>query len=228
MWDPSDTTKYDRELYGMLTNAVSRVATDRKEFALCLDSSWTISESLKAAEVLAKHGATATFFVDSDTAKKRRNELKPLVKSGNVLGNQVKSGKPLETLSAMKVRDAMHVTQDYLRNISVPVAAMLPCSSYSQAIWNTMNYYQLMVVAPGLVVDSGANIGAIVSKLSAGDIVLLQNSDKALEQLDVLLSMAEKSGLKAVTFRKLVGGSKSRRLKSVLAASGADVETGME
>lgn len=228
MWDPSDITKYDKDLFGMLTKPVKQVPTAKSQVALCLDSSWDNSDRIKALEVLKKHGAAATFFVDSATVKEKRNDLRPLVKTGNALGNQVKSEDPLEKKTAMKVRDAMHIPQDHLKRISVPVAVLLPCSTYSTAIWNTMNYYQLMVIEPQLKIDSAAAAGKVAAKATAGDIILLQGSAKALDQLDELLGALEKSGLKAVTFRKLVGGSKSRRLKSVLESSGADVETGME
>ena len=227
-WDPSDTSKYDKELYGMLTNAVPRVPTDKKQVSICLDYSWDNDSRLKAAEILKKHGSTATFFVDGDTAKNKRKPLRELVKYGNGLGNQAALDKNLNKVSAMKVRNAMHIPQDNLFRFYSPATIILPCKDVSWEIWCTLNYYQLITLAPAIVVDKSTEMIDVMSKVGAGDIILVKHSAKALAQLEELLTGLDGVSLKSVTARKLIANSKSRRLKSVLKASGADVETGRE
>jgi len=228
MWDPTNTKKYDKELYGIQTEPVLNIPNKNNMIALTLDRKWEQASREKAAEILKKYNATATFFIGKQSADKDKAELKKLVKAGHSLGNASIAEKPLNKETAMKVRDKISFIQDHLFWVKSPVAVMVPGKKYSWNIWTALNYYQLIVPEPKFVIDSEATANDTLSKISSGDIVILKYSTKALKVLNAFLGGAKEKGFKTVSIRNALMSSTSRRLKAFVNAPGAEVVTGRE
>jgi len=227
-WDPSDTKKYDKDLYGILTRPVSVIPNNNKFVAVALDGAWDKTARAKAAEILKKHNATATFFIGKTAAEKDKPQLKELVKAGNSLGNASVGAKDLDKVNAMKIRDFVDPVQKHLFWVKTPVAVLFPENRYSWNVWTALNYYQMIITVPKYTVNSAAAASDAAAKLSAGDIVLVKYADTALKELDLLLAGITNNGLKPVSIRKALEASTVKRLRAYVEIPGSAVETGRE
>ena len=230
MWDPNDTTKYDKELFGIFDKPVGTVPNNKNLTFLCLGAGWPAKARSAAAALLKSKNATATFFVDSESAKADNVALQRLVEAGNALGNAPAAEKPLNKVKAMKIRDCVAPVQSCFPAAMAPVTTIIPGGKYSWNIWTALNYYNLVALVPGTVVSekNAESAGETAKTLKAGDIVLLEYFSEAPEWLAKFLDAVKARDLRVVSVRKGFAASTSKRLRAVVDAAGGEVVTGRE
>ncbi len=230
MWNPKDTTKYDKELYGIFDKPVKTVPNKKNLVFLCLAPEWTSKDQAAIATLLKTKNATATFFVDGKSAKTDTAALRNLAKAGNAIGNAIMAKEPLNKVTAMKIRDYVAPVQSQFQSTMAPVTVLLPESNYSWNIWTALNYYNLVVLEPGTIVSekNAKKAGNTARNLKPGDIILLKYFSKAHTWLANFLDAAAAKGLRVSCVRKGFAVSTSKRLRAVVDAAGGEVVTGRE
>jgi alpha-L-fucosidase len=226
MWDPEHPDQYDKDLYGMQTSAVAKIPHKDKQIALCFERGMPGDVRDRVLEILAKHSAKATFFLDDnhDLA-----ELRKLVDAGHSLGNGSKADKPITDETAMKIRDSISRVQGKLNRIKTPIAVHFPKGAkQSWNLWTALNYFQLILVDPGFTIDSDTDAGKLAGQVAGGEIVMVRNTPGALEKVEAFLTAAKAKGLKIDSVRETMRTSTSRRFRAMVAGSVGKVETGRE
>ena len=225
MWDPEHPDRYDRDMYGIQTNAITRIPNKDNQIALCFDRDWDKAARSKALGILAKHGAKATFFVGFDSVNAGRTEMDKLVKAGHSIGNGTQATQPVGDETAMQIRDYIARIQSKLMWVETPVSVRFPKNSRKTwNLWATLNYFQLLSVDPAITLDADTN----ADKVAAGDIVWIHNTPEAMAKLETFLTMTEAKKIKVETIRNTLRVSTSRRLQGFVDTTGAKVETGRE
>ena len=211
MWDPSEPSHANDELYGISRAPVSNVPTLEKKVAVTFGPEWTVDDLQRASDVLAAHQAHGTFFVNEAAAKSEKAVLRKWVESGNELGNGSKSEQVITGMkNARLVRNEVDAVQKQLHAIQSPLMFRAPGYQYDDFTWPVLNYLGLTAVEPSGQLGPGAILDV-----------------KDLADLDPLLSELEAKGLEAVTVSNLFASSSSKRLQRA-AIGGADVVTGRE
>jgi alpha-L-fucosidase len=229
MWNPEHPDQYDKELYGIQTSAVTHIPNPEQRIALCIGRDFDGKTRDRVVEILSKHGVKATFFIGGDTAEQETAELRELVKAGHSLGNGTRADKPIADETAMKIRDYVARIQSKLTWIETPVAVCFPEGvKQTWNLWTTLNYFQLLLVESRFTIDSDTNAGKLAEKLASGDIVMVRNTPGVAAKLEAFLKGAEAGGFKIDSLRNTLRVSTSRRFRTMVAVTGAKVETGRE
>jgi hypothetical protein len=228
MWDPDDTGKYDKDLYGILGKPVKSIPTGKPECFVCFSRNLDQSARGKAARILAKHKAHATFFVGENSVKTEKGELRKLVAAGHALGNPTTADKAIDEMKGLKIGSFIHPIQGNIVWIDKPVAALVPENKFSWNVWAALNYFSLAAIVPGHAVSDAETAGTAAGKAVAGDIIMIDNAGAALDALDGLLGKLAARGLRSETIGSGFRHSTDRRLRMLAKDAGAKVETGRE
>jgi peptidoglycan/xylan/chitin deacetylase (PgdA/CDA1 family) len=204
--------------------AVSRVcATDvlvsypdhGRSIALTFDDGPHEATTAGLLQVLAAHGAHATFFVIGERAQPRRTLLAAIVAGGHELGNHLMRDEPSVLLAAEEF-DRQLVAVDRLLSPHGPVTFFRPGSG-----WFTPRMlrsgarlkYRCALGSVGLVASRYPDPAAVAARLARrsrpGSIIVLHEGtgDRAdvVEVTDRLLQALTRGGLRAVTLSELAG-----------------------
>jgi peptidoglycan/xylan/chitin deacetylase (PgdA/CDA1 family) len=101
--------------------------SDTREVALTFDDGPNDAATPELLEVLARHGARATFFAMGDFARLRPEMVRQVVAAGHVLGNHTMSHPRLSIESAARVRQELRDCNALLEEITgTPVLFFRP------------------------------------------------------------------------------------------------------
>ncbi|MBL7077089.1 MAG: alpha-L-fucosidase [Kiritimatiellae bacterium] len=211
IWDPSELSHKDSELYDITREAIQKVPTRGRSASILFPPNLTAEQMQKAVYLLNYNDAKGTFFINEATAKTEKGLLRILVAAGHELGNGSKSAAVISgKKNARLVRNEVDAVQKQLRAVKSPVVFRAPEFKYDDYTWAVLNYLGLTAIEPSPEPASGVMVEV-----------------NSTDQLEDVLAAFKKKGLKAVTVRELMNGSSSERLR-IAATGGADVVTGRE
>lgn len=101
--------------------AVTRVGTDEPCVALTFDDGPDPHWTPQVLEVLAKHGARATFFCVGRSVAKHREVVEAAVRAGHVVGSHTDSHASLTSLSAGDVAEEIRAGHEALGDLASPL-----------------------------------------------------------------------------------------------------------
>jgi alpha-L-fucosidase len=212
MWDPNEKPHKNDALYGINLAPVKKVPTRQKHLALTFPPYWSIEDVQQAVTLLETHEAKGTFFINEETAKTKKGELRQLVAAGHELGNGSKNDQPITgKANARLVRNEVDAAQKQLRSVAAPLMFRAPGHQYDDYTWMVLNYLGLTALESSF-------------ELAPGAIIEVQ----ALADLKPLLLQLEEKKLRAVTASELFAGSISKRLMAFVNTDAAVVVTGRE
>ena len=210
IWDPNEPSHKADPLYGILRSTISKVPTEKNEVGLIFPPSFTPKEMLQAAEKLFNHGASGTFFVREETAKKGEKIFDKLLLRRNELGNGSRSTTLLSDLkTGLEIGAEVRAVSSILGTDFPLTAFRAPQDQYNDLVWDVLNYFNLIPVQPS-------------KELVAGAIIEVPTPD----QLDAILKALKQKNLKPVTVSQLMLDSSSPRLKSLASDATAKVVSG--
>jgi len=228
MWDPDNIQKYDKNIYGIITNAVESIITEQPLCYICFDSKLDQATRAKAAAILKAHHARATFFVSRNSVEKEKASLRALVKAGHALGNPTTATEPLNDKSGLKIGSHIYPIQKHITQLDKPVVTIIPENRYSWNIWTALNYFSLAAIKPGYTVSDTATAYTAAEKIHAGEIIVIKSTAQAINSLENMLETLTARGLKCENIRNGMLHSTDPRLQLLAKEAGAKVETGRE
>jgi peptidoglycan-N-acetylglucosamine deacetylase len=189
------------------------VATRAPRWALTIDDGPSPATTPALLDVLARHGARATFFLLGEEAARHPALVARLAAEGHELGNHTWRDEPTWTLPVAEFREKLRATQDTLAAHG-PVRWFRPGSG-----WPTPEHLAVAesdglrcVLGSAVAIDgSGAGTGRTARLLDVvvrrgAVLVLHEGADRQAvpRTLDALLTRTSRRGLAATTLSELV------------------------
>jgi peptidoglycan-N-acetylglucosamine deacetylase len=175
----------------------------------------------KLLELLARHGATATFFVTGERASRHPELIRAILAGGHTIGNHSYSHSPMLAFKSRKtLRQEVSRLQELLRREFGIVALTFrpPVGIASPKLWRVLLENGMFCVNFSLRArDMGnrriARLGErLLSKAKAGDIILLHDipprrggTAQLLHEFSTLLDGLKRKGVEILPLQRLIG-----------------------
>lgn len=188
-------------------------------FALTFDDGPSPTATPRLLDVLARHGASATFFVLEPHARRHAAIVRRAHEAGHELGVHARDHLPPALMPRALLRRQIEETagaiEDACGERAVSYRAPFGMLRRSQARWvRSLGYFPVLgdVYPEDPHVNDAARIaGETLRRLRAGSIVILHDASvfgdasrsPTLEAVDLILDAAARMGLRAVSVREL-------------------------
>ncbi|MGG0474275.1 polysaccharide deacetylase family protein [Priestia aryabhattai] len=158
----------------------------------------------KMLEVLKKHHAKATFFLEGKWVKNNPDMAKMIVDAGHEVGNHSYSHPDMATLSASQINQQLKKTNDIITSTTGQKVKWFapPSGSFRPEVVTLASQLKMSTIMWTVdTIDwqkpsSEVLINRVMKKIHPGAIVLMHPTESTAESLDQLLTDIERKGLK--------------------------------
>ncbi len=166
----------------------------------------------RVLEILAAHGARATFFVEGVEAERRPQALRNIHEAGHEIGNHAFDHADLTKLTLEQMRTEVDRTGDIVHRVTGvrPTLLRPPYGAYDSRVLTLGMPIILWSVDPRdwETRDSALVVSRVANGVRSGSIVLLHETHAStVEALPAIFAILEERGLVPVTVSELLGGA---------------------
>lgn len=192
-----------------------RVDTQQPIVALTFDDGPVTGKTERLLDVLKKHNAHATFFLQGANIAQNKAVIQRMLEEGHSVGNHTWSHTRIDNLSDAELSHELQQTNDAIVGITgqpnelmrPPGGTMDPhqgslvadCLHYEICMWSIQsNDTRYHGQSPTDII-----VPETMKRIQSGDILLMHDQAISPETLDALLSELSKKGLRGVTVPEL-------------------------
>ncbi len=205
-WNPATPPGTLDERSHLIQTAVREVPNEQNLVALIFDPAADPAGIETPATWLAQHDARATCFLTAAAFDAAPEKIRALVAQGHEIGNGSKSGKDLTPIkSGLDIRSEVETVQQKARGLlhAPPLVFRAPGDAYAGPIWDALNYFDLIPVAPAVTIAPGSSRATWAKAIKSGSLIALKKGISEA-QLSALLAVLREKGLKPVPLHELL------------------------
>ena len=179
------------------------VETEKKQIAISFDAAWGADKTADIMKILKEYDVGATFFLVGFWVKEYPEMVKQIDENGFEIGTHSNTHPDMAKLSEADIRLELETSVKLITDITQKDVKLFraPFGSYNNTLINTAESLGLTTIQwtlDGLDwkgISAKDIVNRVVSKVSAGNIVLFHNnSDHIVEALPIILERLKMQG----------------------------------